>query len=56
MVLKHYCGMRNVCLISLVHIQNAGNIALILPMHIGKHSFHAPSDTVHIQEKSLKLL
>ena len=40
---------------SRVHIQNAGNVAVILPMHIGKHLFHARSDTVHIDKKSAKL-
>ena len=37
---------------SRVHIQNAGNIAVILPVHIDKHAFHARSDTVHIFRKS----
>ena len=45
----------NSSLSSRVHIQNAGNVAVILPMHIGKHLFHARSDTVHIDKKSAKL-
>ena len=40
---------------SRVHIQEYCNIVVILPMHIGKLFFNALLDTVHIQEKSVKL-
>ena len=36
---------------SRVHIQTTANVAVILPMHTGKHLFHARSDTVHIDKK-----
>ena len=39
-----------------VHVQNTANVAVLLLMHIGKHLFHARSDTIHLDKKSVKLL